>query len=158
MANCSAAAALRGAGAERRGSMIEQLFPPDVAAIGLTVAEWPAGTVGSLAHCAAAAVLKGRIRGIGFDVEPAETLPAEIRDLICTACEQAWIESQPLSAFGDWYIIFFSAKESAFKAAYAMVRVQYDFWKLEITLEPQSNRFSVSNREEQSPRLPDGSA
>ncbi len=109
---------------------------------------WPDGVVGSLSHCecycGVAVARKGRIRSVGFDAEPASPLPMELRSLICSEKEIAWIKRQPPPTYGDWYKLFFCAKESTFKAFFPIVRLPFDFWELEIELQPGSNGFAVS--------------
>lgn len=108
---------------------------------------WPQGVIGSISHCegycGAVVTRMDRIRSLGFDAEPASPLPPDIRSHVCSKTERDWIERQPAPPFGDWYKLFFCAKESAFKAVFPLVRRPFDFWELEIRLRPSSSEFDV---------------
>src|SRR5262249_62240129 len=58
---------------------------------------WPTGITGSLAHDSSVAVaavgMCSDIGGIGIDIEPAESLPAELLGLVATPREQLTIDT-----------------------------------------------------------------
>jgi 4'-phosphopantetheinyl transferase EntD len=76
---------------------------------------WPAGIVGSLAHdssiAVAAVARRSDVVCLGIDVEPAESLSAELIALVTTPHERRMINRHPL--YGS---ILFTAKEAVFKA------------------------------------------
>jgi 4'-phosphopantetheinyl transferase EntD len=76
---------------------------------------WPAGVVGSLAHDSRVAVaavgLQRNVRALGIDVEPAESLPAELLDLVATPRERSALSNDPCAAR-----LLFVAKEAVYKA------------------------------------------
>ena len=80
---------------------------------------WPAGVVGSLAHDTRVAVAAvGRcddIGAIGIDVEPAESLPPELLELVATPQERLRIDDDPYQGR-----LLFVAKEAVYKAVYPL--------------------------------------
>ena len=95
--------------------------------------EWPAGVIGSLAHDAdfavAAAARRGRIIGLGVDVEPAEPLPADVIDMVLSAAELR-------EAAGDGVRrrLVFVAKEAVYKATHPLDGMWLDFEDIEVRL------------------------
>lgn len=108
---------------------------------------WPAGFVGSISHCpgycGVAVAPSASIRGIGFDVEPNSPLPAELRPHVASDQEQAWISRHEGNHAVDLYKLIFSAKESAFKAIYPLLRRPFDFWDLEVELCESARSFKI---------------
>lgn len=94
---------------------------------------WPQGVVGSISHCAGACMaVAGRqsdFAGIGLDVEPARPLP---RDLWASI-----LRPEEVAADGLDVLRIFVAKESAYKAQYALSRQLFDFQTLQITVQDQ---------------------
>jgi len=80
---------------------------------------WPAGVVGSLAHDTRVAVAAvGRcadVGAIGIDVEPAESLPPELLELVATPQERLRIDDDPYQGR-----LLFVAKEAVYKAVYPL--------------------------------------
>ncbi|MEU0402642.1 4'-phosphopantetheinyl transferase superfamily protein [Streptomyces sp. NPDC006197] len=82
---------------------------------------WPAGTVGSITHCAgyrgAAVAPAARFLGLGIDAEPHAPLPSEVREEVVFGPEKARLRElaarRPDIA---WDRLLFSAKESVYKA------------------------------------------
>jgi 4'-phosphopantetheinyl transferase EntD len=100
---------------------------------------WPAGVVGSIAHdadfAAAAVGATSRVTGLGIDIEPAEHLPACVRDVVASAHE--------LKAFADLSYsdkALFSIKEAVFKAVYPHDGVGLEFNDIIVVREPQIAR------------------
>lgn len=81
---------------------------------------WPAGFVGSLAHCDshATAVLapSHRFAAVGIDIEPAAPLPAEVYGLVATPAERRTLGGDLVRAR-----LLFCAKEAAYKALHQYV-------------------------------------
>ncbi|SHL43804.1 4'-phosphopantetheinyl transferase family protein [Actinacidiphila paucisporea] len=85
---------------------------------------WPDGVVGSITHCdgyrAAAVARSTDILALGIDAEPHDRLPAGVLDsIVATDAERAALaalaESDPRI---HWDRLFFSAKETVYKAWY----------------------------------------
>ena len=68
---------------------------------------------------------------LGLDAEPAQPLPAELAEVICTAAEKDFLVQH-----GDegipWDRLFFSAKESAFKCVFPLQRRFVEFGQVRI--------------------------
>lgn len=100
---------------------------------------WPAGIAGSISHCrdycGVAVSRKGRILGVGLDVERPGPLDEKIIPRICTDAELATVDRTVMSA-PDWAKIIFSAKESTYKCWYPIGRTFLGFHDVEIALEP----------------------
>ena len=94
---------------------------------------WPAGIIGSLAHddafALAAAAWRGRLVGLGVDVEPAEPLPEDVTDLVLSQREQR-------ETLGDGVArrLVFVAKEAVYKAIHPLDGTPLDFPDVEIRL------------------------
>jgi 4'-phosphopantetheinyl transferase EntD len=93
---------------------------------------WPEGIIGSLAHdsdYAVAAISRAQdFRALGIDVEPAESLPSELVELIATPRERA----SQLHADGFGGRMLFVAKEAVYKAVYPINRMSLDYHDVEI--------------------------
>lgn len=92
---------------------------------------WPAEMVGSLAHdssLAVAAIAPRRsFANIGIDVEPAETLPVELLNVIATPLEQS-----ALASYRYGGRLLFAAKEAAYKAVAAPDQVFLNHQDVEV--------------------------
>lgn len=98
---------------------------------------WPEGLVGSISHCetlcvAAVARVADGFRSIGLDIEPAEALPEDILDTVCTVAEMDWLQRQPAARRGLLARMIFSAKECAYKCQYPLTGQLIDFHAFEI--------------------------
>ena len=93
---------------------------------------WPTGITGSLAHDSRVAVaavgMCSDIGGIGIDIEPAESLPAELLGLVATPRERLTIDTD------DPYRgrLLFVAKEAVYKAVYPLDRTFLDHHDVEV--------------------------
>lgn len=100
---------------------------------------WPQGVVGSISHCAnlclAAVAPAAAYRSVGIDVEPAEPLPEDILDTVCTPAERNWLETRPAAERGLLARAIFCAKEAAYKCQYPLTGELIDFHAFEIALE-----------------------
>jgi 4'-phosphopantetheinyl transferase EntD len=94
---------------------------------------WPKGILGSLAHdsrvAVAAVSCSQDLDGIGIDVEPAESLSADLLELVTTPRERARIESDPFRGR-----LFFVAKEAAYKAVYPLDQTLLAHHDIEVDL------------------------
>ena len=100
--------------------------------------DWPAGCVGSITHCgegadswAAVAVARGNARrALGLDAERERPVSPAVRARILRPAELA-----ALGGEATWLpTLFFSAKESAYKALYPLTGRLLDFQDVEIAL------------------------
>ena len=95
---------------------------------------WPAGQIGSLAHCASACLAAvapaGAIRALGLDLEEDRPLTPELIPEISTAAERAWLARLPGPEQGAGAMRLFVAKEAAYKAQYALSGRIFDFQML----------------------------
>jgi 4'-phosphopantetheinyl transferase EntD len=94
---------------------------------------WPAGIVGSLAHdeafAVAAAARRGRVVGLGLDVEPAEPLPEEVVDIVLSETER-----RETGGDGVAQRLVFVAKEAVYKATNPLDGLWLDFPDIEVRL------------------------
>jgi len=108
---------------------------------------WPAGIVGSLSHCGdfcgVAVARRGRIAGIGLDVERARPLHERVARMIGTPGELERLALLPDLPQGLWAMVVFCAKESTYKCFYPLARMFLDFHDLEIDLEPATGSFTA---------------
>jgi 4'-phosphopantetheinyl transferase EntD len=108
---------------------------------------WPAGIVGSITHCpgyCAAAVASARtIRAIGIDAERNVPLSPGIEELVCTERERRWLRSPPYCDKVNWATLFFSAKESLYKAWFPATHRWLDFTDVELTIHPRQGSFTA---------------
>jgi 4'-phosphopantetheinyl transferase EntD len=76
---------------------------------------WPEGVTGSLAHDSHVAVaaigLRRDVRALGIDIEPAESLPPELLDLVATPRERLALANDPYAGR-----LLFVGKEAVYKA------------------------------------------
>jgi 4'-phosphopantetheinyl transferase EntD len=92
---------------------------------------WPSGIVGSITHggpvTAAAVIPGGVVAGVGIDVEPVAPAALGASTLVVTRRdERAWLEANGMPDRA-WEIVWFSAKESVFKAWSAATGLWLDF-------------------------------
>ncbi|MEJ2623372.1 MAG: 4'-phosphopantetheinyl transferase superfamily protein [Pseudolabrys sp.] len=91
--------------------------------------QWPAGFVGSFAHdgdVAVAAVARASVfDAVGIDIEPAEPLPDELRELVVTPRE--CLASDPLQGR-----LLFAAKEAVYKAVAAREGLLLDYQDIDV--------------------------
>jgi 4'-phosphopantetheinyl transferase EntD len=119
---------------------------------------WPAGVVGSITHCegfVGAVVASARSTGgIGFDVEPAVPLVADLGLRICTPEELAWARAAPPLVAGNWEKIFFSAKEAIHKVVSPLSGITLGFRDVTVVCDRTSGTFRARLTEPRS-GLPD---
>lgn len=106
---------------------------------------WPPGVVGSITHCTgyrAAAVARGtHLQALGIDAEIDDALPPEVIRSILVPEELSWIESA--SSRRHWDRVFFSAKESVYKAWFPLMHCWLDFTQVAVTVDPVAGEFRV---------------
>ncbi|HZZ60069.1 MAG TPA: 4'-phosphopantetheinyl transferase superfamily protein [Roseiarcus sp.] len=89
--------------------------------------------IGSLAHdeafALAAAARRGRLVGLGVDIEPAEPLPEDVVDLVLRDAERIETGSDRVAQR-----LVFVAKEAVYKAIHPLDRTPLDFPDIEIRL------------------------
>ncbi|MGZ2356543.1 4'-phosphopantetheinyl transferase superfamily protein [Streptomyces sp. 372A] len=111
--------------------------------------KWPAGFVGSMTHCAgyrAAAVARtSDIVTIGVDAEPNQPLPNEgVAGHVLRPEERRQLASlKAHSPQVSWDRLFFSAKESVYKAWFPLTRLWLDFQEATVTIHPGAGTFSA---------------
>jgi hypothetical protein len=118
-------------------------YPQTVMPIGTTRQPiLPAGTLGSISHCedyvVAAAAPIGDLIGLGIDVEKHQPLKPGIEPLILNDREQKHIHQlYAANRFATglyWETLFFSIKESFYKALFAVHPFYVDFLEAEIQI------------------------
>ena len=89
--------------------------------------------MGSLAHdevyAVAAVGWRGRLVGLGVDIEPAEPLPEDLLDLVLRPPEQSETEGDGVARR-----LVFAAKEAVFKAVYPLNRTAFEYPDVEVRL------------------------
>jgi 4'-phosphopantetheinyl transferase EntD len=105
---------------------------------------WPVGVVGSISHAgeaaAAAVSLASRHAALGLDLEPATGIEADLWPRICRPGE---IAALPTTRTAHHAQLVFSAKESAYKALWPVLRQFLDFHDLEIRFAGDQESFAV---------------
>lgn len=109
---------------------------------------WPAGICGSITHaggwCAAAVARRSALGGsIGIDLEPAEPLPEEMLESICTKAEATMLAGYGSALAQVAARCIFSAKESIYKAQYALSGRYLDMLDVSVVLHPGMERFTA---------------
>jgi 4'-phosphopantetheinyl transferase EntD len=111
---------------------------------------WPAGIAGSISHtdgvCGVAVARRGAVTGVGFDVEPATTLPADVWEAVLTEAERRQLRDFPEPDQSIRARLLFSAKEAFYKCYCSAGGGWLDFHDLEIRLTPGSEVLEVSAR------------
>ena len=96
--------------------------------------DWPTGLTGSISHsdefAAAAIARRGPVECIGIDIEPAEPLPAGLRETVVVAGDVAG--SYPVEIVDR---IIFCAKEASYKAVYPIDRRFLEFNEMIVDLD-----------------------
>jgi 4'-phosphopantetheinyl transferase EntD len=104
---------------------------------------WPPGIVGSITHCtgyrAAAAARADQVLTIGIDAEPHAAIPERVAARVLDDDERAWISSAPAGI--RWDRLFFSAKESVYKAWFPLAQCWLGFEDASLTLDPDAGTF-----------------
>lgn len=109
---------------------------------------WPAALCGSITHtegwCAAAVAQKGAgIAAIGFDLERDGPLAQDLIDAVCTEAERDHLAQQTHARRSHQAHRIFSAKESFYKAQFAITGRYLDMHDVTVTLGLTDGRFVV---------------
>jgi 4'-phosphopantetheinyl transferase EntD len=107
--------------------------------------QWPSGVVGSITHCpgyrAAAVARRTHLQTLGIDAEIDDELPPEVVGSILVAEEISWIENAPDRR--HWDRIFFSAKESVYKAWFPLMHRWLDFSQVAVSINAAAGTFRI---------------
>lgn len=118
---------------------------------------WPPGYVGSITHCegfvGAVASPTTVCSALGFDAEPARSLPPEIRKLILSVGEMEQAAASTAAASSE--LVFFSAKEAIHKALFPTTRVWMDFLDVELRIGSDPSVLTASGVGNAAPGLQD---
>jgi len=101
---------------------------------------WPAGVVGSIAHCegfrACAVAAADEFLTIGIDAEPDRPLPQGVLGRISTAAQRELLDELSGAAPGrHWDRLLFVAKEALFKAWFPLVG-RLDLAEIGVAIDP----------------------
>ena len=103
---------------------------------------WPDGVIGSISHgggaCLALVARQGVITGLGIDLEPAERLPQDMVEAVCTGPEHAAITGHYLLGR-----VIFCAKEAVYKAQYPLSHQTLEFHDLETGIDLAEGQFEA---------------
>jgi 4'-phosphopantetheinyl transferase EntD len=124
---------------------------------------WPAGTVGSITHCAGwtgAAVARSRgsrrgrgLRAIGLDAEPIAPLPAGVVDVVASQAEREVVARLGGERPGiPWDTLLFSAKEATYKAWYPLTGSVIGHDAVRVELSPSGSFTAVARADDASGR------
>jgi 4'-phosphopantetheinyl transferase EntD len=109
---------------------------------------WPAGYVGSIAHCrdlcVAACAKCDDLAGLGIDVEPLDPLPHGVDRYIHTEAEAAFVADH--SGIHPERLIF-SAKESLYKCYYPLVQRYFGFQSVALAFDLHRQRYRFTPTE-----------
>jgi 4'-phosphopantetheinyl transferase EntD len=109
---------------------------------------WPEGIVGSMTHChgyrAAAVARAVDVRTVGIDAEPHAPLPDGVLDLVTRPSERVQL-GELAGAFGSihWDRLFFSAKESVYKAWFPLTGQWLGFEDADLVVDPEMGTFEA---------------
>jgi 4'-phosphopantetheinyl transferase EntD len=106
---------------------------------------WPAGVVGSITHCpgyrAAAVARTVDAMAIGIDAELHAALPQGVLERVSSPQERTWLRAAPESFC--WDRLLFSAKESLYKAWFALTGRALQFEDATVHFQPTDGCFST---------------
>jgi 4'-phosphopantetheinyl transferase EntD len=109
---------------------------------------WPAGVVGSIAHCrgyrGCAVAAATDLVAIGIDAEPHEPLPEGLVEKVAGTEEMSWLaalaQAEPAIA---WDRLLFSAKEALYKAWYPLTERWLGFEDAVLTIDRRERTFAA---------------
>jgi 4'-phosphopantetheinyl transferase EntD len=111
---------------------------------------WPLGIVGSISHCSeycfVAASSEKYTLSLGVDIEPNEPIAEELINYVLTDKEKDWIQYQKGKG-GEgihWSKAIFSAKESAYKCVFPLLKKYIDFKEVQTVFQPEEYSFRVN--------------
>ena len=107
---------------------------------------WPHQFTGSITHtrgfCAAAAAPLAQWLAIGIDAEEQRDFSPALLELVCTPEEQKALARTSMATL-NLASVFFSAKESFYKAVYPLTGMPIDFQDVCIELDPVTGTFAA---------------
>ena len=107
---------------------------------------WPAGVVGSITHCsgycAAAAARQSDVPSLGIDAENYRPLESGVVERITLPEERRWIAAQCAPEV-RWDLLFFSAKESVYKAWFPLTGRWLGFEDVRIEIDLAGHGFTA---------------
>lgn len=107
---------------------------------------WPDGVLGSITHCvgywAAAVALASSYDAIGIDAEPHLAVPQEVLHAVADPGELVALKAMPPDGTA-WDRVLFSAKESAYKAWFPLVRGEVLATEIVVRLHPDGGFDAV---------------
>lgn len=107
---------------------------------------WPDAVVGSITHCsgyrAAAVALASSYSSIGIDAEPHLAVPPEVLVAVASPVELVDLEALPADGTA-WDRVLFSAKESAYKGWFPLLRGEILATDIVVRLHP-AGEFGAS--------------
>ena len=110
---------------------------------------WPVTITASITHddtyCGVMAARTSDFSSVGIDIESAAPL-GELSPYVCSAAELEQCAQLGDTVAADVAKLIFCAKESAYKAYYALARVVLEFADVEIRLSPSDETFTASIR------------
>jgi 4'-phosphopantetheinyl transferase EntD len=106
---------------------------------------WPSGATGSITHtdgyCAAVAATTGRMRALGLDAEPQDSVKPHLWRRICCSEELTLLQAQDAADAIAAATLIFSAKEAFYKCQHTLTGEWLGFTDISVTIE--ADRFSV---------------
>lgn len=107
---------------------------------------WPAGHLGSIAHCGQAAVAIAASQqhwaALGIDIEPDRALPDDAAAYVLDAAEREHLARLP-GGLAHWALPAFSAKECVHKCLQPLRGLFLEFGEVAIRFEAGSDRYRV---------------
>ncbi len=121
--------------------------------------QWPAGTVGSITHCAgwtgavAARSRRSRlgrgVRAIGLDAEPVAPLPAGVVEVVASVEEREALARLGAERPGiPWDTVLFCAKEATYKAWYPLTGSVVGHDAVRVELSPAGGFTAVASADD----------
>lgn len=107
---------------------------------------WPAGVVGSVAHCDDAAVAivawQRDWQALGIDIEPDAPLPKDVAGYALSAAEREAFAALP-GGLAIWALPAFGAKECVHKCVHPLRDIFLEFDEVAIRFDPAGTVFSA---------------
>lgn len=108
--------------------------------------KWPAGVVGSIAHCAgyrvSAVAEDTNLASIGIDAELHDALPHGVLPVVALPPEVSHLRELTREVSDiHWDRLLFSAKESVYKAWFPLAHRWLDFKEAEVSIDPAARTF-----------------
>lgn len=109
---------------------------------------WPAEVAASITHddtyCGVMAARSSDFAAVGIDIDSAAPLDADIVNYVCGANELAHRAELDGQLGADFAKLVFCAKESAYKAYFALTRFVLEFADVELRVSPAGGAFTAT--------------